>query len=76
MNNLNYRPSPDIGMPIAERLRNFPREPGMLAYAVRSIAALVLRAWMRLYYRLRVEGREPVVEVPSLQLDSSAPVVF
>ncbi len=58
MNNWNYHPSPDIGTPIADRLRNFPREPGMLAYAVRSVAALVLRAWMRLYHRLRIDGRE------------------
>lgn len=58
MNKWSYHPSPDIGTPIAERLRNFPREPGMLAYAVRSVAALVLRAWMRLYHRLRIDGRE------------------
>jgi 1-acyl-sn-glycerol-3-phosphate acyltransferase len=30
----------------------------MLAYAVRSIAALLLRAWMRAYHRLRIDGRE------------------
>lgn len=58
MNHWNYHPSPDIGTTVAERLRRFPREPGMLAYAVRSVAALVLRAWMRLYHRLRIEGRE------------------
>lgn len=58
MNNWTYHPSPDIGTPIAERLRRFPREPGMLAYAVRSVAALLLRAWMRLYHRLRIDGRE------------------
>ena len=30
----------------------------MLAYTIRSIAALILRAWMRFYHRLRIEGRE------------------
>ena len=39
-------------------MKHFPREPGMLVYAVRSAAALVLRAWMRVYHRLRIDGRE------------------
>jgi 1-acyl-sn-glycerol-3-phosphate acyltransferase len=30
----------------------------MLIYAIRSAAALLLRAWMRFYHRLRVEGWE------------------
>ena len=58
MNMWKYHPSPRIGTPVSESLRSFPREPGMLAYAVRSIAALVLRAWMRTYHRLRIDGRE------------------
>lgn len=58
MNTWNYHPSPSIGTPISKRLKSFPREPGMLAYAVRSIAAVLLRAWMRAYHRLRIEGRE------------------
>jgi len=58
MDTWNYHPSRDIGTPIAKRLKSFPRQPGMLAYAVRSLAALLLRAWMRGYHRLRIEGRE------------------
>jgi len=58
MNTWNYHPSPDIGTPISKRLRDFPREPGMLAYALRSLAALLLRAWLRVFHRLRIEGRE------------------
>lgn len=58
MNIWKYHPSPDIGTPIADRLQRFPREPGMLAYAIRSIGALFLRTWMRVYHRLRVDGRE------------------
>ena len=58
MENWQYRPSPGIGTPVAESLRSFPREPGMLAYAIRSTAAVLLRAWMRIYHRLRIEGRE------------------
>lgn len=58
MNTWKYHPSPDLGTSIADRLRRFPREPGMLAYAIRSTAALFLRAWMRVYHRLRIDGRE------------------
>lgn len=58
MNTWNYQPSSNIGVPISTRLRGFPREPGMLAYAVRSLATLLLRGWMRVFHRLRVEGRE------------------
>lgn len=58
MNTWTYHPSRNIGVPISTRLRGFPREPGMLAYTVRSIAALLLRAWMRIFHRLSIEGRE------------------
>ena len=58
MNTWKYHPSPDIGTPISKRLRSFPREPGMVAYALRSVAALLLRVWMRTYHRLRIDGRE------------------
>ncbi len=58
MENWQYRPSPGIGTPVAESLRSFPREPGMLAYAIRSLAALLLRVWLRTYHRLGIEGRE------------------
>lgn len=58
MNAWKYHPSPGLGIPVADRLRHFPREPGMLAYAVRSAAALLLRAWMRVYHRLQIDGRE------------------
>ncbi len=58
MTEWEYHPSPSIDSSIAETLRNFPREPTMLAYAVRSIAALILRSWMLVYHRMSVDGRE------------------
>jgi 1-acyl-sn-glycerol-3-phosphate acyltransferase len=58
MDTWKYHPSPGIDTPVSESLRGFPREPGMLAYAIRSVAALLLRAWMRTYHRLHIEGRE------------------
>jgi 1-acyl-sn-glycerol-3-phosphate acyltransferase len=58
MDTWKYHPSSRIGTPVSESLRSFPREPAMLAYAVRSIAALLLRAWMRIYHRLHIDGLE------------------
>ncbi len=52
-----YRPSPDLEQTFAQRLRAFPRRPDMLVYGLRSLAALASRAWLRLYHRLRIEGR-------------------
>lgn len=56
--NWEYQPPRDIGATMFEALRSFPREPKMLIYGVRSVAALLLRSWLRLYNRLRIEGRE------------------
>jgi 1-acyl-sn-glycerol-3-phosphate acyltransferase len=53
-----YHPSPGIDTPVSESLRSFPREPTMLAYAIRSFVALLLRLWMRTYHRLRIDGRD------------------
>ena len=62
MTEWEYHPPPDIDDTLAEHLRNFPREPYMLAYALRSVAAILLRTWMRLYHRMRIEGRENLPE--------------
>jgi 1-acyl-sn-glycerol-3-phosphate acyltransferase len=58
MTEWEYHPAPDLDETLAEHLRNFPRQPYMLLYAIRSVAALLLRGWMRLYHRLRIDGRE------------------
>lgn len=58
MTEWEYHPAPDLDETLADHLRNFPRQPYMLFYAIRSIAALLLRAWMRVYHRLRIDGRE------------------
>lgn len=58
MTEWEYHPAPDLDEPLAEQLRSFPRQPHMLAYSIRSIAALLLRGWMRLYHRLRIDGRD------------------
>lgn len=54
----HYDPDVDLDQPMIERLRHFPREPDMLVYGLRGLAALVLRGWLRSYHRLAVVGRE------------------
>lgn len=60
MNDWEYSPAPDLDAGLAERLRNFPRQPDMLIYGVRSLAAVALRVWLRLYHRLQINGREHI----------------
>lgn len=57
MTEWEYHPAPDIDQSIVEQLRGFPRQPRMLHYAIRTIAALLLRGWMRVYHRLRIDGQ-------------------
>ena len=53
-----YEPSPDLDQGLVERLRGFPRQPEMSVYALRSLAHFKLRAWLRLYHRFTIHGRE------------------
>jgi 1-acyl-sn-glycerol-3-phosphate acyltransferase len=54
----HFEPAPDLDKTLTERLRNFPRQPDMLIYGARSAAALAMRGWLRVYHRLKIEGRE------------------
>jgi len=51
-----YEPAADLDQPLAERLRRFPREPDLTVYGLRSVAALTIRSWLRLYHRLEIIG--------------------
>ncbi|MDH3373243.1 MAG: 1-acyl-sn-glycerol-3-phosphate acyltransferase [Gammaproteobacteria bacterium] len=62
MEEWEYHPPPDIDATMVEHLRDFPRQPYMLVYAIRSAAAMLLRGWMRLYHRLEIAGRENLPE--------------
>lgn len=53
-----YEPAPDLDKSLAERLRQFPREPDIMVYGLRSLAALALRGWLQTYHRLEIIGRE------------------
>lgn len=44
--------------PLIERMRRFPREPGAVQRAVQAVAGCSIRAWLRLYHRFEIVGRE------------------
>jgi 1-acyl-sn-glycerol-3-phosphate acyltransferase len=58
MEHWHYDPAADLDPEVIERLRGLVGEPGVLVVGVRSLAAAVLRCWLRLYHRLTVVGRE------------------
>ena len=58
MKRWRYTPAADLEQGPLERLRNFPRQPDMLIYGVRSLIALIIRAWLRIYFRLKISGAE------------------
>jgi 1-acyl-sn-glycerol-3-phosphate acyltransferase len=58
MKRWHYDPATDLDQTLSERLRRFPREPDMLVYGLRSVAALVIRTWLRTYHRLEIVGQE------------------
>ena len=58
MKRWQYAPAADLDQTLVERLRHFPREPDMLVYAVRSLAALIIRGLLRTYCRFEIIGEE------------------
>src|SRR3954470_24692531 len=54
----HYEPADDLDQPMIERLRRFPREPDMLIYGLRAVAAAALRTWLAVYHRLKIVGRK------------------
>ncbi|HZY31282.1 MAG TPA: lysophospholipid acyltransferase family protein [Candidatus Methylomirabilis sp.] len=55
-----YETARDLGKTSVERLRQFPREPDILIYGFRCLAALTIRAWLHTYHRMEVVGREHI----------------
>ena len=43
-----------------DRLRQFPREPDMLVYGLRSVGALIIRALLHIYNHFEIIGRQNV----------------
>ncbi len=58
MKRWRYTPAADLDQTMVERLRNFPREPDMLVYGMRSLVALVIRSLLRTWHRFEISGAE------------------
>jgi 1-acyl-sn-glycerol-3-phosphate acyltransferase len=58
MENWDYEPTEDFDKTPLEKLSTFPRHPDMLVYGVRLALHVTIRAWLRIYHRLRIIGRE------------------
>jgi len=58
MKRWQYEPAADLDQTLIERLRNFPRQPDMLVYGLRSFVALIIRGLLRTYCRFEIIGEE------------------
>jgi len=58
METWDYKPTDDFDKTPIERLSVFPRQPDMFWYGVRFVVHVFLRAWLKVYHRYRVKGRE------------------
>jgi len=71
MKRWRYDSARDLDQTLVERLRRFPREPDMLVYGARSLAALIIRAWLRAYHRFEIIGHEHLSNDASLVIVSN-----
>ena len=58
MKRWQYEPAADLDQSPIGRLRNFPRQPDMLVYGLRSLVALIIRGLLRTYCRFEIIGEE------------------
>jgi 1-acyl-sn-glycerol-3-phosphate acyltransferase len=58
MKQWHYDSAHDVDLTVIDRLRRFPREPDMLVYGMRSVVALLIRAWLRVWHRFEIIGHE------------------
>jgi 1-acyl-sn-glycerol-3-phosphate acyltransferase len=58
MKKWRYDSARDLDREPIDRLRQFPREPDMLVYGLRSICALIIRGLLRIYNRFEIVGHE------------------
>ena len=57
MTEWQYQPTEGFDKSPIERLSTFPRHPDMFIYALRYVLHALMRAWLRIYHRYRVQGR-------------------
>ena len=58
MKKWRYDSTRDLDQAPLDRLRQFPREPDMLVYGLRSLCALIIRGLLRVYNRFEIVGHE------------------
>ncbi len=56
MKKWRYDSARDLNQAPIDRLRQFPREPDMLVYGLRSLCALIIRGLLRVYNRFEIVG--------------------
>jgi len=59
-----YEPARDLGLTPRDSFRSVRRERGLLSLAASLAWMLITRAWLRLYHRLEVRGREHLPAAP------------
>jgi 1-acyl-sn-glycerol-3-phosphate acyltransferase len=64
MDEWQYRPAGDLHLKPAEALRSLQREAGLIAGLTQSAWRVLVRAYLRGYHRLRVEGVEHLPTQP------------
>jgi len=68
MDTWQYETAVDLDQTLSERLSGFPRQPDMLVYGARYLAALAIRTWLRGYHRFVVRGQEQLPQGSSFVL--------
>jgi 1-acyl-sn-glycerol-3-phosphate acyltransferase len=58
MDDWQYRPAADHGLKPAERWKSLRRETGLTEHVTQSAWRLLVAAYLRIYHRLRIHGRE------------------
>ena len=71
MDEWHYDPAADFDEAQKARLQDLSRTPGILVSGMRSVAAVGLRCWLRLYHRLTIVGRRWASTMRVFQRDDS-----
>lgn len=64
MDDWQYKPATDFGLPPAERMRSLHRESGLAGTLMQGAAWWLTRASMAVMHRLRIEGKEHLPSEP------------
>lgn len=68
MRDFDLQPAKDLGLPKAERARSLQREPGLFSLLSCHAWWCVVRVYLKLFHRLKIEGREHLPADPPFVL--------